>query len=42
MFSSDGGGGSSFKPVTSFPESSTFVDDTPIEAVTQAKNFDIL
>jgi hypothetical protein len=42
IFSSEGGGGSSFKPVTSFPESSTLVDDTPIDAVTQAKNVEML
>lgn len=42
IFSSDGGGGNSFKPVTSLPESSTLVDDTPIDAVTQAKNLEML
>lgn len=42
IFNSDGGGGNSLSPVTSFPESSTFVDETPIEAVTHAKNFEIL
>jgi hypothetical protein len=42
IFNSEGGGGNSFKPVTSFPESSTLVEETPIEAVTQAKNFEML
>jgi len=42
IFSSDGGGGNSFKPITSFPLSSTFVDETPMDAVTQAKNLAIL
>ena len=42
MFNSDGGGGSSFNPVTSLPESSTLVDETSIDAVTQEKNFEIL
>jgi hypothetical protein len=39
IFNSDGGGGNSFKPVTSLPESSTFVEETPIEAVTHCKEF---
>lgn len=42
IFNSDGGGGSSFNPITSFPESSTLVEETPIDAVTQAKNLAIL
>src|SRR5215212_4569954 len=42
IFNSEGGGGNSLRPVTSLPPSSTFVEVTPIEAVTQAKNFEIL
>lgn len=42
IFNSEGGGGSSFNPVTSLPKSSTLVDETPMDAVTQAKNFEIL
>lgn len=42
IFSSEGGGGNSLRPVTSLPASSTLVDVTPMEAETHVKNFEIL
>jgi hypothetical protein len=42
IFNSDGGGGNSLMPVSSFPLSSTLVDVTPIDADTQVKNLEMV